>query len=80
MVLSHSLTPLSDAEAEATRRDLIVYWKAIAQSDDLGGVPGDLVHEMEARVTELLQSNQVCDVYEAHRLTARFDYDRRLFS
>lgn len=80
MALSHSLTPLSDAEAEATRKDLVTYWIAIAQGDDLGGVPGDLVHEMEVKVTELLQTNQVCDVYEAHRLTVRFEYERRLSS
>ena len=80
MALSHSLRPLSDSDAEATRSDLVSYWAAIAQSDDLIGVLGDLVHETEAKVTELLQLNTPYAVYEAHRLTVRFEYLRLMNS
>ena len=80
MALSYSLKPLPDSDAEATRSDLVTYWNAIAQSDDLAGALGDLVHETEVKVTELLQRNQVGDVYEAHRLTVWFEYLRRLSS
>jgi hypothetical protein len=73
MVISYSLTPLSDSDAEATRSRLIEYWTAIVQSEELTGVLGDLVHETQARVTELLSTNEICDVYEANIITARFD-------
>jgi len=77
MVLSFSLTPLSDTQAEDVRDQLIRYWNAIDQCPDLTGVLGDLFHDTETKVTELLQSNQVDDVYEAMRLSAWFEYMRR---
>lgn len=77
MALSYRLTPLSDAVAEEVRVNLVKYWNAIDLSSDLSGVPGDFVQEIQARVTELLQSNQVGDVYEAGRLTAWFEYRRQ---
>lgn len=77
MVLSHSLKPLTDSDAEVIRANLVNYWKAAAQCDDLSGALGDFVHETEARVTELLQRNEVEAVYEALRLTVRFDTDRQ---
>lgn len=80
MPQSHSLTPLSDSEADATRATLVQYWNAIAQLDDLAGALGDLVHDTEAKVTELLQTNRNCDVAEASVITARFDYLRRCAS
>lgn len=80
MVLSHSLKPLSDSDAEVIRANLVSYWKAAAQCDDLGGALGDFVHETEAKVTELLQRNEAGAVYEAWRLTVRFDTERQLHS
>ena len=77
MTLSHSLCPLSDEEAEATRDGIIAYWKTIAQRKDLIGALGELVHETEAKVTELLQQNSVASVYEAARLTVHFEYERQ---
>jgi hypothetical protein len=72
MALSHSLIPLSNKDAEVVRKGLIDFWNAIDQCDDLRGVPWGSVRETEIRVTELLQSNQVPDVYEASRITAEF--------
>ena len=73
MAISHSLTPLSDAVAAAIRKGLVEYWNEIDGCDDLGEAPGDLAHETEARVTELLLTGQVCDVYDASRITAEFE-------
>src|SRR5262245_14943075 len=73
MTLSHSLTPLSDSEAEVIRAHLVFYWKAVATDQKLIGVLGEQVHETEAKVTELLQQNTAAAVYEASRITARFE-------
>lgn len=80
MTSSYVLTPLRDAVAEELRRSVIQYWTAIAQSDDLGGALGERVRETEVAVTELLQSGSLCDLYEAQRVTAQFEYERQLFS
>jgi hypothetical protein len=80
MALSHTLTPLSDAVAEDLRRKVINHWNAIAQSDDLGGPLGELVRETEVKVTELLQTGQICDIYVANRITAEFEYRRQALS
>jgi hypothetical protein len=77
MVLSHSLKPLSDSNAEVIRANLVEYWKAAAQCEGLTGILGDFVHETEAKVTELLQRNEVETVYEALRLTVQFDTERQ---
>lgn len=77
---SHSLMPLSDADALRCRREVVNYWDAINQCDDLGGVPGELVRETEIRVTELLQSGLSSDLYEANLITARFECQRQLLS
>jgi hypothetical protein len=78
MTLSYSLTPLSDAVAATIRKGIIEYWNEVASCDDLGEVPGDLVHDREVKVAELLLTGQVSDVYEASRLTAEFECMRRL--
>lgn len=80
MALSHILTPLSDAVAAGFRKDVINYWDAMAQLDDLGGTLGELVRETEVKVTELLQTGQAYDVYLAARLTAEFHCHRQASS
>lgn len=70
------LIPLPDG-IESIRRDLVEYWNRIAFIDALGGVAGSLVHETSAQVTELLETGDPADVYEASRLTAKFDVIRR---
>lgn len=75
MPSGYVLTPLRDDAAEGLRRKVIDYWNALAQSDDLGVALGERAREMEIRVTELLQTGQVCDVYEANRITAKFHFE-----
>jgi len=72
-------TPLPASIAEL-RRNVIDYWNAIATCDDVGGALGSLVRETEIRVTELMNSGDPQDVYEASRLTAAFEYTRRMLS
>ena len=73
------LIPLPDKIAEL-REDLVIYWNAIVMCDDLVGVLGDLVRETEVRVTELLETGDPWDVYEASRETASFEITRQLHS
>lgn len=80
MALSHSLTPLPDPEAEEIRDLVVNYWVSIDQNQELVGALGELVHETEAKVTELLQRNTVDAVHQAHRLTAKFEYRRQSLS
>jgi len=77
---NHNLTTLSDAAALECRKELVQYWNAINQCDDLGGVLGELVRETEIRVTELLESGRASDLLEAHRITAAFECQRQLLS
>jgi hypothetical protein len=72
--------PLSDADALKVRKDVIAYWNGIDKCDDLDGALSDLVREKEIAVTELLQTGQPSDVYEASRITAEFEYRRSLLS
>jgi hypothetical protein len=77
MVMNHTLVPLSDAIAEKMRADLVIYWTAVDNCEDLGGIPWDLVYEKRSQVMDLLTSGQVNDVYEASRLTAKFECERQ---
>lgn len=74
MTLSLRFTPLSDSEAECVRSEVVRLWVDLDQGNDLTGVPEDLACEKRAEVMELLQANQVSDVYRAWRLTADFVY------
>jgi hypothetical protein len=74
-ILFGSLIPLADSIAEL-RKFLIEYWNLVATHDELGGALGSLVRETEVKVAELLQTGDSWDVYEAHRLTAAFEYTR----
>jgi hypothetical protein len=62
------------------RSNLVEYWNAVATCDELRGVLGSLVRETEVKITELLATGDPWDVYEASRLTAKFDITRRLRS
>jgi hypothetical protein len=75
---NHSLITLSDVSTLECRMELVEFWNAMNLRDDLGGVPGELVRETEIRVTELMASGLASDLYEAHRLTARFAFQWRL--
>jgi hypothetical protein len=80
MSITRRLTPLPASIVVELRRNLVEYWNAVALCDELGGVLGSLVREVEVKVTELLESGDSWDVYEANRITAEFDYTRRLHS
>jgi len=73
---SQSLEPLSDADVVRTRKGLAEYWTQVEHCDDLTELPEDLVRDAKIRVTELLATGQNCDVYEASRVTAEFEYKR----
>jgi hypothetical protein len=77
-VTNRRLIPLPASAVAELRSSLVDYWNRVATCDELGGVPGNLVRETEVIVTELLQSGDPWDVYEASRITAEFDYTRRL--
>jgi hypothetical protein len=79
-VFSRRLIPLSDSFVTELRSNLVLYWNAVATCDELGGALGSLVRETEVKVTELLESNAPWAVYEASRITAEFEYTRRLYS
>ena len=80
MALSCKLAPLSDSEVEEIRKSIIRYWTDLDPIKDLSGVLGDVFQEKQAEVTELLQRNTIGDVYNAYRLTARFEYERQTLS
>lgn len=71
------LIPLPASVVTELRSNLVEYWNAVATCDELGGDLGGLVRETEVKVTELLQSGDPWDVYEASRLTADFEFTRR---
>lgn len=77
-IVNRRLIPLPGSVVTELRSDLVTYWNAVAFCDDLGGILGSLVRETEVEVTELLESGDPCDVYEACRLTAEFEFTRRL--
>jgi hypothetical protein len=64
----------------ALRSGIVEYWNAFATCDDGGGFLGSLVRETEVKVTELLETGDPCDVYEASRVTAAFEFTRQHFS
>jgi len=79
MASNRDLILLSDVFALECRTELVEFWNALRLRDDLGGVPGELVRETEIKVTELMATGLASDLYEAHRLTARFAWQWRLF-
>lgn len=79
-IKNRRLIPLPDSVVTELRSNLVFYWNAVATCDELGGVLGSLVRETEVKVTELLETGNPWDVYEASRLTAKFDFTRRLCS
>ena len=79
MTIPHRLLiPLPGSNVTEHRANLVIYWTAVASCDDLGGALGTLVHDTEVRVTELLQSGDERDVYEACKITAKFEYLRQI--
>jgi hypothetical protein len=76
MIINHRLIPLPDSLVAQHRKGLVDYRNAVNACDGLEGVLGSLVRETEIRVTDLLQSGEPCDVYEASRITAEFEYIR----
>jgi hypothetical protein len=72
-IINRRLTPLPASLVTEIRRGLVNYWNAVATCDELVGALGSLVRETEVRVTELLETGDPWDVYEASRLTARFE-------
>lgn len=72
IILRHPMP--SPEDLEVWRQFLVTYWNGAAFSDDLVGVPGDLVRQTEIRVTELLQDGSSEAIYEACRLTVAFAY------
>jgi len=79
-ITNRRLIPLPTSFVTELRSNLVEYWNAVATCDELGGVLGSLVRETEVKVTELLESSDPWDVYEAGRLTAVFEFTRRLRS
>ena len=79
-IVNRRLTPLSATVVNELRSTLVNYWNAVATCDELGGVPESLVRETEIKVTELLETGDPWDVYEASRITAEFEFTRCLNS
>lgn len=78
---AESRGPMSQPDpSDEQRRSIVDYWNAIAICENLGGISGSLLRETEVEVTELLETGDPRNVYGAMRITAAFEYQRRLNS